>query len=148
MAIMKSVHPRVGLGVIVEDSNGNILILRRTGSHAPYYSIPGGSLEVGETFEHGAIRELQEECGIIIKYPEVIAITNNLKTYAEEGVHFISIILLAKSFSGIPKLQEVDKHSELLWVDPRKLPEPHFEASRRGVDCYLSGNLYSQSQDW
>lgn len=139
-----STHPRVGLGVIVLNDDGQILVLRRIGSHAPYYSIPGGSLELGETFEQGAVRELQEECAITIVKPEVMAITNNLETYAEEGAHFISVILVAKRFEGVPKLQEADKHSELLWVDPRILPEPHFEASRLGVACYLSGKFYNQ----
>lgn len=139
---MTSTHPRVGLGVIICNDDGEILIQRRIGTHAPYYSIPGGSLEAGETFEQGAIRELQEECGIVINKPQVIAVTNNLDTYAQEGAHFISVILLVKQFEGEPTLQEADKHSELLWVDPRHLPEPHFEASRAAVDCYLAGKFY------
>lgn len=141
---MKRTHPRVGLGVIVLNGEGKILIQRRIGSHAPHYSIPGGSLELGETFERGAIRELQEECGIELKDPKVIALTNNLETYGEEGVHFISVILIARQFKGVPKLQEADRHSELLWADPDHLPEPHFEASRLGVACYLSGDFYRQ----
>ena len=99
---------------------------------------------MGETFEQGALRELKEECDIDLKDPTVIAITNNLATYADEGLHFISVILLAKQYAGEPKLQEADKHSELLWADPRSLPEPHFEASKLAVDCYLSGNFYHQ----
>ena len=137
-------HPRVGLGVIILNDDGKILVLRRIGTHAPYYSIPGGSLEMGETFEQGATRELTEECGIDLQDPTVIALTNNLATYADEGLHFISVVLLAKQFSGEAKLQESDKHSELLWVDPSDLPEPHFEASRRAFDCYRSGKFYVQ----
>lgn len=139
---MKTTHPRVGLGVIVQNADGKILVLRRAGPHAPYYSIPGGSLEAGETFEQGAARELQEECGISIAAPAVIALTNNLETYAQEGTHFVSVILLVTSYTGTPTLLEPDKHAELAWVDPRHLPEPHFEASRQGVECYLSKTFY------
>ena len=134
--------PRVGLGIIIEDGKGKILIAKRTTKHAPKYSIPGGKLERGETFEQGAIREVQEEHGITIINPKVIAVTNNLETYAEEGVHFISIILLAKSFEGKPEIMEPHKCSEILWVDPRKLPQPHFDASRLGVECYLKDSFY------
>lgn len=118
--------------------------MHRSGLHAPYWSIPGGSLELGETFEEGAIRELQEECGITLVRPKVIAVTNNLETYTAEGVHFISVILLAERYEGEPKLLERGKHSELRWVDPRDLPLPHFEASRLGVQCYLDGKSYVQ----
>ena len=141
---MTSMHPRVGVGVIILNEDGNILVLRRIGSHAPYYSIPGGALKMGETFEQGAIRELKEECGIVLKDPKVIAITNNLGTYAQEGVHFISVILLVKKFEGVPTLRETHKHSELLWVDPKHLPEPHFEASKVGVDCFLARTFYDE----
>lgn len=135
--------PRVGLGVIIRDQDGKILIMKRLGSHAPVYSIPGGSLERGETFEQGAIREMDEELGITIKKPKVIAVTNNLETYQAEGLHFISIILLAQSFTGEPAIMEPDKCEELLWVDPTQLPQPHFDASRLGVECYLNDIVYA-----
>lgn len=130
------------MGVIILNNEGKILVLHRSGTHAPYWSIPGGSLELGETFEAGATRELQEECNLTLIDPKVIAITNNLETYTQEGVHFISVILVAQKFEGVPKLLEPDKHSELRWVDPGELPLPHFEASRLGVECYLESKFY------
>ena len=135
-------QPRVGIGVIIEDGNGKILVARRTKKHAPKYSIPGGKLQLGETFEQAAIRETKEEHDITLVDPIVIAVTNNLETFEEEGAHFISVILLAKSFEGEPKIMEPEKCSEVLWADPHKLPSPHFDASRLGVECYLKGSFY------
>jgi 8-oxo-dGTP diphosphatase len=135
--------PRVVLGIIIENGDGKILIGKRIGSHAQKYSIPGGGLEPGETFEAGAIREAQEEHGILIDRPTVIAITNNLETFREEGIHAASVILLARSFQGIPTIREPDKCEEIMWVDPRDLPMPHFDASRLAVECYLSNKFYS-----
>lgn len=134
--------PQVGLGVIIENNKGQILVAKRKGSYAPYYSIPGGKLETGETFEAGAIREVAEEHRITIHNPEVIAVTNNLETFRNDGVHFISIILKASSFDGEPVINEPDKCSEILWVDPNHLPEPHFDASRLGVNCWLKHKVY------
>ena len=88
-----SLQPRVGLGIIVENSKGEVLIGKRIGSHTPYYSIPGGSLELGEDFEHGALRELTEETGLHSVKANVVALTNNLQTFRDEAVHFISVIL-------------------------------------------------------
>ncbi len=137
-----SAKPGVGIGVIVEDGHGKILIGKRTGSHAQKYSIPGGGLEIGETFENGAVREALEELSITLLNPKVIAITNNLETYREEGVHYISVIVVAKKFEGVPSIMEPDKCTVLIWCDPRNLPEPHFDASRLAVECYLKGSFY------
>lgn len=134
---MSADKPRVGLGVIVEDGKGRILVGKRIGSHAPYWSIPGGGLELGETFEQGSKRELKEELDIVIKNLEFIGVTNNLITYRNEGVHFISIIYLAKTYEGEVKIMEPDKCEAIRWVDPHKLPMPHFEASELAVRCYL-----------
>jgi len=134
--------PRVGLGVIVKNLQGQILVIKRIGAHAQYWSIPGGHLEMGETFEQGAKRELKEELDITIKKPKVIAVTNNLKTYRSEGLHYISIILLAETFSGQPKIMEPEKCSHFKWCNPNKLPQPHFDASELGVSCYLKNRPY------
>lgn len=139
---MSTQQPKVGLGVIVVNEAGKFLVMKRKGSHAPYWSIPGGKLELGETFENGAVRELKEELDIIIIEPQVIAVTNNLKTYDAEGVHFISVILVAKSFTGVPEIMEPTKCTEVRWVSAHNLPQPHFEASEAGVRCFLNNVSY------
>lgn len=58
----------VGVGVMIFDKDGMILLGKRKGSHgAGEYSFPGGHLEYGESFEECAKREVMEECGIEIK---------------------------------------------------------------------------------
>lgn len=136
--------PRVGLGVILVNHDGKVLIGKRKNSHAPYYSIPGGHLEPGETFEDGAIREIKEETDLDIKNPRVVAVTNNLETYNKEGLHYVSIALLAQDFSGELKIMEPEKCDEWLWVDPKNLPTPHFDASRMAITCYLEKTFYKK----
>lgn len=53
-----------------------VLIGKREGSHAPYFSIPGGYLEPGESFEVAAIREVKEETGLEIANPVVMGVSN------------------------------------------------------------------------
>lgn len=135
-------RPKVGLGVIIVNSEGKILVKKRRGSHAQKWAIPGGHLELGETFEAGAIREIKEETDLDIENPKVVAITNNLETYRAEGEHYISIILFADKYTGELKNMEPDKCEEQCWVDPNNLPGPHFDASRLGVECYLKHSFY------
>ena len=71
-------RPNIGIGVII-NNDGRILVGKRKGSHAQYYSIPGGHLEMEERFEEAAIKEIKEETNLTIKNPKVFAVTNNIK---------------------------------------------------------------------
>jgi len=135
-------RPRVGIGVIIENTEGKILIGKRKGSYAPYFSIPGGHLENGETFEEAAIREIEEETGLIIEKPKVICVTDNLRTYKESNIHFVSVILHTKQFKGEPTIKEPDKCESWQWVKPKELPQPHFDASEYGIECFLKNEFY------
>jgi len=132
---------KTGIGVILY-RDGKILMGKRINSHAPKFSIPGGHLEVGETFEESAIREVKEETGILIRNPKVIAVTNNLETYEQEKLHYVSIILLATDFSGEANTIEPDKCEGWNWYDPSNLPQPHFDASEKGIQCFLENKFY------
>ena len=124
------------------NKEGKILVGKRKGSIAPKWSIPGGHLELGETFEAGAVREVKEETDLDIKDPQVIAVSNNLETYREEGKHYISVFLLSRIYEGELKNMEPNKCEEWRWVYPKELPQPHFDASRLGVKCYLKQSVY------
>lgn len=135
-------RPKVGLGIVLINKEGKVLIGKRKGSHAQKYSIPGGHLELGETFEQCAIREIKEETDLDVTNPVVIGVTNNLETFKEEGKHYISIIVLVTEFIGELKNMEPDKNEEWLWCNPQDLPQPHFDASSLGVQCYVEGKPY------
>jgi 8-oxo-dGTP pyrophosphatase MutT (NUDIX family) len=52
-----------GSAIIVENDNGEILLQER--ADRDIWCLPGGLQELGETFEDVALRELQEETGLI-----------------------------------------------------------------------------------
>ncbi|WP_420595066.1 NUDIX hydrolase [Deinococcus sp.] len=52
----------IGASAIVQDERGRVLLQRR--SDDGLWGMPGGSLELGETFEEAARRELSEETGL------------------------------------------------------------------------------------
>ncbi len=140
-------RPKVGIGIIIQNSKGEILIGKRKGSHAPYYSIPGGHLENGETFETAAIKEVFEETGLRIKNPRVISVTNNLRTYREEQKHYVSINLFVNAYEGEPEVKEKNKCEHWGWYAISDLPLPHFDASEFAIDCFRKRQFYIQGQE-
>ncbi|WP_340614969.1 nucleotide triphosphate diphosphatase NUDT15 [Xenorhabdus thailandensis] len=132
----------VGVGVIIINDKGEILLGKRTSQHAPYWSIFGGHVDPGESFEECAIREIKEEIGLTIQDPKVYGICNNLETYREEGKHTVSVCLLAQYTGGEPQLMEPEKCEQLMWCDPNHLPEPHFEASRNAIKLWQKAQFY------
>ena len=134
---------RVGVGIIVLNKDGKILIGKRQGSFSPYYSIPGGHVDMGETFEETAIREIQEEAGILIKSPRVYGMNNDLETHAECGRHYVSAFLIAdQGFEGEVRVCEPNKCEGFWWMHPDEIPLPHYAASRTAIELWQKGSFY------
>ena len=102
-------RPKVGVGVLIKNGEGKILVGKRKGSHSPFYSIPGGHLELGESFEEAAIKEVKEETGLYIFNPKVYSVVNNLETFKTEKVHAVSINLFVDRFEGQVEVMEPHK---------------------------------------
>ena len=61
----RTVSPwRVRAGAVVIDDQDRVL-LHRCEDGGPFYEIPGGGVEAGETVEQAVLRELEEEAGLI-----------------------------------------------------------------------------------
>ena len=139
-------RPKVGVGVIIQNSANEILIGKRIGSHAPLFSIPGGHLENGESFEAAAIKEVFEETGLIIYNPKVICVTNNIRTYQSEGKHYISVNLFADEFSGQVEVKEKHKCEWWKWFALHEIPQPQFDASQFAIECFQKKLFYIINQ--
>ncbi|MDN5012988.1 MULTISPECIES: NUDIX hydrolase [Streptococcus] len=70
----------VGSNVIIENDCNQVLLQKRTTGS---WGLPGGLLEVGETLEQTAIREVFEETGLKIEKLQLIY------TFSGEDYHFI-----------------------------------------------------------
>ncbi len=106
-------------GGIVYNADGNLLLMKRLGK----WDLPKGKIDAGETVEEGAIREVEEECGInelsIINY-----FKNTYHTYKIQGHRFLKIshwYTMNTTFKGelIPQLEE--NITEVKWEDPANI---------------------------
>jgi 8-oxo-dGTP diphosphatase len=119
------VHPRVGLGVFVW-KDGKFLMSKRRGAHGhDTWSIPGGNLEFGESWEECAKREVLEETGLSVTNIRFLAATNDL--FPDHDKHYTTIWVYSDWKSGEPKLMEPDKYIDHQWRNFKTLPAPLFE---------------------
>src|SRR6059058_5512268 len=67
-------RPVVGIGGVIIDQGRTLLIRRGNQPLLGEWSIPGGTLEIGESLEEGVARELLEETGIEVRVLELIEV--------------------------------------------------------------------------
>ena len=117
---------KVGVGVFIF-KQGKFLMGLRHGSHgADRWSLPGGHLEFGETFEEATRREVLEETNLTIKNVRFGAITND--HFKDDCRHYVSIWMLSDWESGQEIARETDKLTDFRWVDFGNLPSPLFQS--------------------
>ncbi|WP_045382335.1 nucleotide triphosphate diphosphatase NUDT15 [Vibrio campbellii] len=115
---------RVGVATIIL-RDGAILLGERIGSHgANTWATPGGHLELGESIEDCAKREVLEETGLIVDSIEKFTFTNDI--FEKEGKHYVTLFVVASSTSGEPQVTEPDKCKQWKWCRLDDLPEPLF----------------------
>jgi 8-oxo-dGTP diphosphatase len=76
-------RPVVGIGGVIIERGRTLLIRRGSEPLRGEWSIPGGTLELGESLEEGVARELLEETGIVVRVLELIEVFDRI--YAEDG---------------------------------------------------------------
>lgn len=117
-------RPKVGVGVaIIKDDK--VLLGKRKNAHGDGgWCYPGGHLEVGESWEGCARREVMEETGIKLKNVRFGTATNDV--FEDEKKHYITICMVADFASGKLKLMEPDKCEGWEWFRWNDLPKPLF----------------------
>jgi 8-oxo-dGTP diphosphatase len=125
-----------GLGVVLL-KEGKILLGKRLTSElegAESWTMPGGHIEFGESFEETAKREVLEETGIIVRAVRVFCVNGD----RSERAHYVTVGAVAENFVGEPNVMEPDVITEWRWFPLDKLPDHIFMPSRNMLDCYLS----------
>ena len=77
-------RPVVGVGGVIIEQDRTVLIRRGSEPLLGEWSIPGGTLELGETLEQGVARELLEETGIEVRVLQLIEVFDRI--YPENDV--------------------------------------------------------------
>ena len=115
--------PRVGVGAIVIKDGRVLLVKRGIEPSKGLWAIPGGSVELGETLQKAAEREIMEETGLVIRAGKPIY-TFDFIERDDEGLirfHFVIVDVIAYYVSGIPNAD--DDALEARWISHGELKE-------------------------
>ena len=114
------VNPLVGVGAVVVDDRGRVLLIRRgTEPMKGEWSLPGGVLELGETLVEGLRREVFEETGLSVQPEAVVEVVDRI--YKDSGAeksqvryHYVVVDYWCRVIGG--DLMPSSDASEVAWV--------------------------------
>jgi len=133
--------PGIGIGVIVL-KQGKVLMGKRgeQSFYSNHWSLPGGRLELFESFEDCAEREVFEETGLKVKNLELVALHNDLMPEVEK--HYLTLFFKAEAAGGELTVKEPEKMTDLAWFELDALPQPLFPPSKKGLEKFRQGRFY------
>ncbi len=118
---------------VVVDAAGRLLMVRRgVEPKAGRWCLPGGFMELGETPEECALRELREETGLSARIRRLIGVAaNNSRMYDT----VLLVCYLIEDFEGVPA--PGDDALEAAFFPPDRMPTAAFAAHRHFIREYL-----------
>lgn len=114
--------------VIVIDSDGKILLQHRRDNN--FWGLPGGAMEIGESFEETARREVFEETGLTVGKLDLFYLHSGKHTFWEypdgNQVYMAGVIFKTTDFTGEIVADE-DESFSVAWFSLDELPNisPH-----------------------
>jgi 8-oxo-dGTP diphosphatase len=112
--------------IVTRERTPRVLLIRRKDDpFAGTWAIPGGFVDMDESLEQAARRELREETGLDVDHVE------QLHTFGDPGRdprgRTISVVYLARVDAAKVKPRAADDAAEVGWHDLRRLPPLAFD---------------------
>ena len=107
-----------------------------------FWAFPGGKVDANEFFREAALREAQEEVGIIGK-PEDI---NEETIVMIRSIQWTKVIYFGRidQYTNSPAIIEPDLATDLAWFSIDDLPEPMIPHHKTGLEAILQGVAYTE----
>ena len=144
MDYVKYIRSMVGNNKIILNASGGIIvkdnkILLQKRSDNGKWGLFGGIMEMDETFQECAKREIKEEIGLDVNLDYLIGIYHNFDASWPSGdkAHCICVVYKCSIISGEPT---IDSESlEAKWFDFDKIPEIGSKDHQAAINDFLAG---------
>lgn len=130
--------PAPGVAVLVVDGD-RVLICRRTAAvfEGGKWCLPCGYVEYDEDFLTAALREVQEETGLLVEITGILSVVSN---FLASDVHTVVAVLLARPVRG--EARGGDDIELVRWhTAGEELPEMAFESDRHIIERYFATRI-------
>jgi 8-oxo-dGTP diphosphatase len=124
--------PKLMVDVVIPAEEGVVLIRRGSEPFEGQWALPGGFVELGETVEAAAVREVAEETGLAVELARLVGVYS--APDRDPRGHNVSVAFLARVLSG--ELSASTDAAEVSVLDPRAV-DLAFD-HRRIIDDALS----------
>ena len=135
-------RPMIGVGTLIRQGEEYLLIKRASEPDMGLWSVPGGMVELGEKTSEAAIREAEEETGLVVEILKDLGVVDKI-VQDEVGrvkYHFVIIDYLAEPVSGV--MHHHDDALDTRWVHPRDFRK--YAMSPTLVDLLKKIDLYPE----
>lgn len=130
---------------MIQQGNKILLMNRPDAKGFPGYIAPGGKVDFPESIVNGAIREVWEETGLIVK--DIIYKGLEESCEPNTGLRYMVFNYLATAFEG--ELLENPPEGELLWVDREEaLKLPMQDWFKRRFPLFFEDGTFELSEVW
>lgn len=133
------INPKACNAVILENEHGKMLLVKRKDEpRKGYWDLPGGFVDLEETYEESAIREVKEELGLVLQ--SVQYTSSYIDRYLYDGVNYFTICSVFTAQLPNSKITPADDITEAKFFAYNKLPfaDFAFEGMVRGVKEYIA----------
>lgn len=129
----------VGSSAVAVDDEGRILLQRR--SDSGNWALPGGALDIGETFAQSVMREVKEETGFEVRIERIVGIYSDpghVFAYEDGEVRQEFNICMACTIVG-GELQVSEESTDVQFVSIDEVAQLQMhESIRKRIRDYLS----------
>ena len=109
--------PKFAVTALVFIARGERILLVRQGYGERYWSLPGGSMEPGESVQEAAVREVKEETGLDVRLTRLVGI------YSKPALDSLAVCFEAQAVGGSP-LEATNEVVEWRYFPADDLPRP------------------------
>ena len=130
-------NPAPAAGVIVRDEEGKILLVRRR--FDPYrglWTIPSGYIEYDEDVRHTAIRELEDETGLVVGIDGIYSVESCF-----DDPRGNTVVVMYEGHIKGGKLKAGDDAEDAGFFSPADLPPIAFDCQKRILSLIAGGKV-------